>query len=154
MDVRSARVRDALVLRRWRNESSVRGWSGNSDVIGFGEHLRWFRHAMTTAGFAILIGVETDGTRVGTVQFREDEPETWVVSVTVAPDRQGNGYGTSLLTQGEAWLCDHRAVKELLALVRSENAASLRIFAKCGFSREGCDFSGFERLVKDLRGTQ
>ena len=150
MEVQPAVMRDALILRRWRNDASVRRWSGNTDAIGLGEHLRWFWRARSSARYVILIGVETDGSRVGTVQYREDDPAVWVVSVTVAPSRHGQGYGTALLTHGEAWLCGHHSVKGLIALVRPENAASLHVFGNCGFSREERDSSGFERLLKDV----
>lgn len=148
VDVQPALMRDVLALRKWRNESSVRCWSGNRAEIGLGEHLRWFWGARSSAGYEILVGVETDGSRVGTVQYREDDSGVWVVSVTVAPGRRGEGYGTALLTQGEAWLCRRHTVKGLIALVRPENEASLHIFGNCGFSREERDPSGFERLVK------
>ncbi|HCL70826.1 MAG TPA: hypothetical protein DIC65_07290 [Actinobacteria bacterium] len=150
VDVQPALMRDALTLRQWRNEASVRRWSGNRAAIGLVEHLRWFWRVRSSARYVILIGVETDGSRVGTVQYREGDSAVWVVSVTVAPGRHGQGYGTALLTQGEAWLCGRHTVKGLIALIRPENAASLHVFGNCGFSREDRDSSGFERLVKGV----
>ena len=148
VDVQPALMRDVLAIRQWRNEASVRWSSGNRAAIGLGEHLRWFWRARSSARYEILIGVETDGSRVGTVQYREDYSGVWVVSVAVAPSRRGDGYGTALLTQGEAWLCGRHTVKGLIARVRPENAISLHVFGNCGFSRGERDSSGFERLVK------
>lgn len=152
--VQPAVMRDALTLRQWRNDPSVRRWSSNTDVIGMGEYLGWFLRARSSARHVILVGVEPVGTRVGTVQYREDDPKVWVVSITVAPGRQGKGHGTGLLTYGEAWLRGHHVAKELHALVRPDNAASQRIFGRCGFAPQGTDDLGFDRLVKDLGETQ
>ena len=80
---------------------------------------------------------------------RVDDGE-WEVSITVAPDRRGEGLAGPLLAAGEDWLADQEpATSTLLAAVRADNQPSLRLFRSAGYLPDlPPGDAGFLRLVR------
>jgi len=57
------------------------------------------------------------------------------VSVYLVPEKQGKGYGASLILAGERWLIEHKSkTQTITAEVLDENAVSHGVFKKCGYA--------------------
>lgn len=99
----------------------------------------------------IVVG-EDDGGPIGTVRW--DRGCTgWEVSITVAPDRRGQGLAEPLLRAGEDALRDRIGAGVLVtAVVHGDNAASVRLFVRAGYREgpEGPDADGFRTLHRIL----
>ena len=69
--------------------------------------------------------------------FVQAEPADFIGSIgySVRPSERGKGYGTALLEQGLE-LCAMFGIKPV-AVVKKDNAASIRVLEKNGFVREG-----------------
>jgi ribosomal protein S18 acetylase RimI-like enzyme len=79
------------------------------------------------------------------VRFDPPGPEgERLVSVNIAPERRGRGFGEKLLAAALA----REGAGRVIAEVRRDNIVSVRLFQALGFRRraEGEDFVVFERL--------
>lgn len=138
--LRLACADDSKNVFEWRNDERTRKYSGDGDFISLEQHERWFTAMLIDSARKMLIA-EEGGVRVGVVRYdiAGDKAE---VSIYLVPGNSGRGLGESILVAGEAWLS--RAcpdVRELRAVVRRENAASLRIFESAGFEPHSTVFS-------------
>jgi RimJ/RimL family protein N-acetyltransferase len=131
--LRLAVLDDGEDVWRWRNAPDARAASRVTDEIPLTAHLDWFQRAVTSPRRVILIG-ERAATAFGMVRFDETAPGTWDVSIALDPLQAGQGLGTLLLRRACAWMMADRDVRRLTATARTTNAASLRLFARNGFT--------------------
>lgn len=131
---RPATEADAALLLAWRNDPATRTASRSTDPVDPAAHRRWLAAVLADPGRLLLVA-ERAGVPVGTVRFDRVAPDLWEVSITLAPEARGRRLGVPVLMAGErAW---HASVGRaaLLAHVRPENAASLRLFEAAGYRR-------------------
>jgi RimJ/RimL family protein N-acetyltransferase len=146
--VRVARPRDLLSLRRWRNDPCARSSSENSSHIGLLEHSVWFWRQRADPSVVTLVLFSQEGARVGTVRFSSLPNETWLTSITIARNQRGRSYGLSSLLAGESFLRRNHATAEFQARIRCENAASLKLFDRAGYTTAGAAIDGFFMFTK------
>lgn len=137
MHLRRATIDDALEVLRWRNDPHTRAMSRDGSAVERQAHLDWFGRAVESPDRLLLIG-EASGQAVGMVRFDRDG-RVWEVSINVAPEARGRGRGAGLLAAGlEAFAALHPAAG-IRAVIKRENAASLRLFEGLGFRPTGAD---------------
>lgn len=85
----------------------------------------------------IFVG-ELDGRVIASACVGHDGHRGWVYYLGVAPQQQGNGYGTALLRHVESWLLE-REVPKVQLLVRPQNLASRTFYARAGYEPNPCD---------------
>lgn len=137
LHLRRATMDDALEVLRWRNDPHTRAMSRDNSAVERQAHLDWFARAVESPDRLLLIG-EAAARPVGMVRFDRDG-EAWEVSINVAPDARGRGHGAGLLAAGlEAFAGLHPAA-HIHAVIKRENAASLRLFEGLGFRPSGAD---------------
>jgi len=115
---------DAELLLAWRNDPETRRFSRDQRDIPEAEHYQWL------AKTSVLLA-EQDGMPVGTCRVDSDG---WV-SLTVAPERRGKGYGRVMLRQ-----LILGSLGTLFASVHAANVASLIVFLKNGFVLDRVQF--------------
>ena len=74
---------------------------------------------------------ESDGRMVGMLNLRPDGGLIGTIGYSIRPSERGKGYGTALLEQGLE-LCEMFGITPV-AVVRKDNAASIRALEKNGF---------------------
>lgn len=145
---RTATEADAPRLLAWRNDPGTRTASRSTDPVDAADHGRWLAAVLADPARLLLVA-ERAGVPVGTVRFDRVAPDLWEVSITLAPEARGRHLAGPVLAAGErAW---HASVGRagLLAHVRPENAASLRLFESAGYRRAAeRDEAGVVGLVK------
>lgn len=122
LTVRPATQDDALDLLVWRNDPLTRAMSLTTDAVAEDAHMAWFARALARPECRLLIGMQ-GGDKVGMVRIDGGE-----VSINLRPDRRGQGLALPLLKAAIAG-----AAGTLVAHVRPENAASIRLFERAGF---------------------
>ena len=128
MTLRKATPDDAADLLAWRNDPLTRAMSRNSDPVEAADHARWFQRALQDPTCTLLIG-EDDGRKIGMVRLsRGEETE---VSINLNPAVRGRGLSRELLTKALA-----QESGALLAVIKPENLASIRLFEGAGFVLE------------------
>ncbi|WP_020499378.1 GNAT family N-acetyltransferase [Sciscionella marina] len=134
MRIRPARAEDAALLLELRNDPDTRRSSVHTGVVTEQEHRAWLQQSLTRTDRMLLIA-EQDGAPIGTVRFDLEEPETWELSITLAPDRRGHGRAGPVLQAAQDYLTEQRRVRSIRARVRTGNTASLALFARAGYRR-------------------
>ncbi len=129
--LRPATIADGQQLFDWRNDPHTRAMSGETGALDFSAHKTWLAAALKNPARRILIG-EIENRAIGMLRFDRDG-DGEVVSINLAPEARGKGLSAALLRAGMA----QGAQTPLLAFIRAENTASLRLFVGAGFTKDG-----------------
>lgn len=132
-----ARPEDSAALLAWRNDPMSVAASLDRQPVEDGDHQRWFARVIVDPRRSLYIGRDSiSGERVGMCRFdRAPERAQAVVSINVAPQWRGKGVGTLLLQESLArHRKEHPSTTTILAQIRSDNVASVRLFESSGFS--------------------
>ena len=127
--LRPVRWADAGVLLAWANDPATRAASFTTAAIARDDHLRWLSGSLLNPQRRLFIGW-AEGVAIGTVRLDETD-EGAVVGITVAPDQRGRGRGRLLLDLLRTWATGQ--VPRLVAWVRHDNPASLKLFRAAGY---------------------
>ncbi len=133
--MRLATAEDSERLFAWRNDPETRRASHNTDVVPPERHAEWLEKTLLRNDQILLIAMLHDEP-IGTVRFDKRPDSYFEVSINLAPEVRAKKLGTACL--GAA--CDFVLAKKSAgfhAEIRSENAASIRIFERCGFHETG-----------------
>lgn len=147
---RPARPGDAELLLAWRNDPDTRRWSRSHDAVDLATHRRWLADSLDRDDRLLLVVADARGP-VGTVRWDRDG-SGWEVSITVAPERRGEGLALPMLRAGEdALRARTGAGTAVTAVVHTRNDASARLFARAGYGEPGTpDADGFRTLHRVL----
>jgi RimJ/RimL family protein N-acetyltransferase len=143
--LRAAREEDSEMLMALRNDPDAVRFSVTGRAVTSEEHERWFRTVRSDPSRCRIWIAEDGSTPVG--QLRVDlDGDSGTVSIAVAADHRGRGIGTAMLRALVIKAGAEGAPSRLMAVVRSDNAASLHAFAAAGFRRagEGSEFLELE----------
>jgi RimJ/RimL family protein N-acetyltransferase len=135
IEIRVATFADSPRLFEWRNHSSVRMVSRNTEVIPWESHQTWFSEVLAGRSRVLLIGYR-EGLAVGVVRFdfHCDEAE---VSIYLVPDTQARGLGRVLLLGAERWVAEFRPEAHTVrAHVLGANEPSHRLFSRADYQVE------------------
>lgn len=136
--LRPADEQDWADLYAWRNDATTRAMSVETDVVPLDEHLKWLKATLGKQTVHVYVARDPmQGPPVGTGRLekragRDTEVE---LSLTVAPEWRGHGYGGQLITAlVQRARIDFPRSKTVWATVRTTNFTSLRAFAHAGFT--------------------
>ncbi len=135
LSLRRATIDDLEFIFQLRNESSVRESSTNTAEVGFESHSRWYNQKINDPNTYLFI-MTIDGKRIG--QTRVDvQDNNGTISVATVKKHRGHGYGR-LAIQNTCKLVfsEDQRVETIFAYIRLDNATSLKVFRKAGFSQE------------------
>lgn len=134
-------------LRAWRNDPDTRRWSRCSHEIAPEEHATWFGRALAEPSTEMWIAQSAE-IPIGHVRIDSGAAGAAEVHVVLAPEARGRGLGSEVLLEAAALALAQPGVGALCAHVKPEHAASLRVFARAGFSPTGTDPQGLLRLER------
>jgi RimJ/RimL family protein N-acetyltransferase len=140
--LREATTTDARLLFEWRNDPGTRAASLDSQPLAWEEHVAWLKRVVADPRRALYVAVDDRGP-LGTARLDAGEDDHATISITIAPERRGEGLATPLIAAACA-----RAGGPVVAIVKPENARSVRAFERAGFRRTGTE-DGSLRLVRD-----
>jgi len=83
-------------------------------------------------------GRECNDVPAGQIRYQIDGQEA-VVSVSLAPEQRGKGYGAEIIQLGTRKLLATTKTNTIHAYIKQDNTASVRAFIKAGFSRAGIE---------------
>jgi RimJ/RimL family protein N-acetyltransferase len=131
--LRPATTGDCERVHAWANDPVTRAVSFSSAAIPYAEHVEWFEQQLRRADRNLLIA-EADGLAIAVVRLdRAPEHEReCIISLNVAPEARGRGLGVATLQAASPYAARLGFVR-IRALVRPDNAASVRAFARAGY---------------------
>ncbi len=137
LKLRRWRDEDCLLLHAWRQHPVNRRWFGNQSEVPLGEHQAWFAGFMADyRRFGFIL--EVDAAPVAQIRFDPAElPGSYRISLAVAPDKKGLGYGAGILNLAcsDPDLCEMAGL--FIAETMTENLPSQRTFLRHGFVTAG-----------------
>ncbi len=146
ISLRPARAGDCGLLFGWRNDPDTRAVSLDSAELDTTQHHNWLSQTLDNPDRRIFIG-SFGQTEIGMIRLDHiPEDDRIEVSIIIAPDARGAGFGASLLRNGLAhnpYRADHFS-----ATIKPTNIASQKIFSACDFRlwRENCLIRGERRI--------
>jgi RimJ/RimL family protein N-acetyltransferase len=138
LGLRLVRESDRRLLFEWADDPVARAASFHSAAISWEDHARWFAERLQDRQSVIYIGENTSDEAVGLVRF-QIKGENAVLSVNVAPEFRGQGWGRELIAFSINSLVRERSVRRVDAFVKPDNRASVRLFEASGFRRAGTE---------------
>lgn len=126
---------DCRLLWEWANEPAVREASFSSEPIPWKEHVKWFRTKLKDPFCLFFIALD-EGEPIGQVRYDIDDKEA-VISVSLAKEVRGKGYGSQLIRLASERVLDGSVVNAIHAYIKQENEASINAFVKAGFQEFG-----------------
>lgn len=142
LTLRGATALDAALVHGWANDAAARRASWGRAVIPWPEHRAWFERTLGEPSRALFIASEA-GVPVAMLRLdieargagSDADKANAVVSINVDPGARGRGLGARLLAA-----LDTEAVRlgigRIVALIATDNPASLRAFAAAGYVAE------------------
>lgn len=134
--VRRAVEADSRALFDWRNDPTTREGSVSTDVVEWPQHETWFRASLANPSRRIYIA-EIDGSvesRVGMCRFDRDGDDA-EVSINLNPAFRGRGISGAVLRAAIDAYRESEHPVGLIARIRPQNVASVRLFKSAGFVR-------------------
>lgn len=135
--LRRARWGDALRVWSWNNAPDVRQWSMDPRPIALADHERWYRARLDDPRYHIWIA-QAEGRDVGVVRVEESDLSS-TVSIALAPEARGRGWGAQALGHACQAFFERDPAGTLDAWIANGNEASVRCFERCGFAHYGAD---------------
>lgn len=144
INLRAVERHDAPLLYRWCNDAVVmRGWGWSAPARSL-QHVAaqvedWLAQETALGRPAALIAESLEGDSIGLVVLRVDRPEARSVelSLLVAADRWGQGFGTDVLQTALAACFDGWGMHRVGVRVEEDNARALALYRRLGFQEEG-----------------
>jgi len=137
MNLRPWRPDDCRILYNWRTDPTTSRWCFTDQQFDFADHEKWFSAFMSDPG-RLGYMLENGGEPVAQIRFDPAEmPGSRRVSLGVAPQMHGKGYGTAVLRQA----IDQPELSAdtilLVAETLDDNIASQKLFNRSGFINAG-----------------
>jgi UDP-2,4-diacetamido-2,4,6-trideoxy-beta-L-altropyranose hydrolase len=133
--LRPATHDDARLLFEWANDPEVRAVSFNSDPIPWPDHERWFHSRLANTNAVLFIAQNDKEQPIGVARF-EIAAGVATISITVAANFRGRGYGSQLIELASEMVLQRPDVTAVRALVKPDNIASARAFLVAGYEEE------------------
>lgn len=123
---------DSRQVWKWANDPDTRAASFSGEMIPWHAHAAWFLQKLSDPQHRFLMIMDDTLRLVGHMRYQvEDRHAT--VSINLAPDQRGKGYGVRSLRQGTERLFRESGIDMIHAYIKSENRPSLAAFHKAGY---------------------
>ena len=132
IDIRQATADDVNLYFNWRNDEVVAAQSFDSNPIDFELHRLWFEKKLAHPNAFLYVFLHC-GVDAGQVRFdcRRSQAD---ISYSLANGYRGRGLATPLMLQAiHRFNRDCPTVNTLVAQVKPDNIASVRVFEKLHF---------------------
>lgn len=133
--IREVEKKDSKRIWEIRNNPLVRNISGNTEFIAFKDHEKWFndKYFKNENNYCYILGNKTSLVGYCRLDYNE-EKKAYIVSIAINPENHGKGFGIQLLFESLEKL---KNIQDCLVLaeVKKDNFASIKLFEKTGFEK-------------------
>lgn len=132
--LRGAVESDSRLVFEWANDPQARASSFSSAPFPWEQHEAWFAEKLRSLCALMFIAVNDEDTPIGLLRY-DIVDKNAVLSLNVDRQFRGRGYGVAILSLGLEELFRATRVEKIMAYVKPENLASVRLFTKSGFTQ-------------------
>lgn len=136
LKLRFVQAEDCGTIWEWANDPTTRAASFTKEFISWDSHVKWFSAKLSDPNCLFLIALDSDNVPVGQARFAIDGHEA-VISVSLARNQRGKGYGSQLIHRAIQILFDNASVRLIHAYIKPDNIRSTRAFIRAGFIDHG-----------------
>ena len=133
--LRRVEERDCRLLWEWANDPAVRAASFSSEYIPWEHHQDWFGAKLADPNAVLYLVANPDNVSIGQVRYQVEGPRAQL-SVSLAPEFRGKGYGHRIVAMAGEELFRSTNVTTIDAYVKPANEASLELFLRAGFKQQ------------------
>lgn len=123
---------DSRLAWQWRNDLQTRAMSRSGAEISWPEHVVWYERVAGDSNRTLLIA-EHDSASLGVVRFDSSGADVAEISLNLAPELRGRRFAGPLLAIACQYGFEILCLERIDAEIKSENAASIRVFEAAGF---------------------
>ncbi len=123
---------DSTLIWSWANDPIVRAVSFSTLEIPWESHTKWFANKLADPHCFLYLALNNQHHPIGQARY-DVEGEEGVISISIAPEFRGYGYGTQLIQQATQMFFTESGIKIALAYIKKQNKASIHAFTKAGF---------------------
>lgn len=134
--LRSVTTDDARLLWEWTNDPAVRASGRSPAPIPWESHVVWLSHRLADPASSMWLAAAPDSRPVGVVRFKQ-EGAAAEISVSVAPERRGQGWGPALIDAGVRRVFAEPSLDRVVARIKPHNHASRSSFEDAAFTSAG-----------------
>jgi UDP-2,4-diacetamido-2,4,6-trideoxy-beta-L-altropyranose hydrolase len=134
--LRPVRPEDCHLIWQWASDSVIRAHSFHPEPILWEQHVAWFDERLADPFTQFYLAVDADAKPIGQIRFQV-EAEAATVSVSLALEQRGKGYGAEIIRLGSRQIWTTTEVTHIHAYVKPDNGASARAFAMAGYASVG-----------------
>lgn len=127
----------AEAIWNWRNDPISREYSFCNKLIPWEEHINWYIKVLNDPKSKVFIG-EIAKKPIGIIRFQklEGNPNIYKVNINIEPLSRGRRIGSELLKLGIQKLRNSdNKFNRIIAEIKIQNEASIRLFKNFGFER-------------------
>ncbi|MGQ9862393.1 MAG: GNAT family N-acetyltransferase [Thiobacillaceae bacterium] len=137
--LRPACMDDCRLVWEWANDPEVRAASFSTDPIPWTDHVKWFENKLRDPNCFFFIALDENGSPVGQVRLDSDESGQAEINICLGKDKRGLGYGPIMVGMAVEEIFARTSVSSVHAFIKAQNQASIKVFEKAGFRRQGVD---------------
>lgn len=131
--VQLASKEDVDLYYKWVNDSTVRFFSFQQDEIPYAQHVSWFNSKVNDLCYKFYLFKNKNDDPVGQVRINTTNVET-DIGISIDENYRGLGYGTKMLHLSCMDFFKSSTETQIVAYIKTENKASLKIFTQAGFT--------------------
>ena len=149
-DLRLRRVQrgDMKLVWEWRNDPVTCQASFTSGPVPWKTHVAWFEGKLADDHTFFYLAEREPGVAVGQIRFDRSSSDEAEVHMVVAPSSRGRRLSASLIEAGLRSFYASSGVSIVQALIKPENAASIKAFRRAGFVRSAPTTGGERRVER------
>ena len=136
LNLQPVREEDCRLIWEWANDPEARAVSLSSEPIPWETHVKWFAAHRHGPGNLFYLATNSHNIPVGQVRYDISDTEA-VVSVNLAKEARGRGYGAALIVAGDQRCFADSPVNLIRAYIKPSNTASARAFERAGYMDDG-----------------
>lgn len=155
--IRKAELSDAKKVFVWRNNPWIVSLSKSKKYVTKKEHFNWFKKTIYDDEHLMFIIVLNDKERnrerrIGIVRMELYKNDSAVITIYLEQKQTGSGYGNRAINLVKKYIFEHvTSVKTLYAEILEDNIASIKSFAKAGFSICNKDEKLFDNNMIEMK---
>jgi RimJ/RimL family protein N-acetyltransferase len=128
---------DVDLLFAWANDPVARSASLQTKPIAYADHVTWYARQLATEGSHLFIALDARApVAVVRLDRSPDRAGACTISINVAADARGRGLGPRIL-RAAALAARGLGFAVIDAVIRPDNAASIRAFERAGYAPVG-----------------
>ena len=132
LQLRPARMADAVELWHWRNDPETRAHSFQTRRISLAVHRTWLKQTLNDTKRKIFVAAQGSH-NLGTIRFDFLPVSLIQVSIQVNPDLRGHGHGLRILKKASDLMRRKYPRHFQKAMIKNSNRPSEKIFQSAGF---------------------